>query len=133
MNPFIKPLGRNSESGQEAPGGRWRAPAGLGPPQGPSGAALNRLPARASHRPSVLPPPGADRARGQLNRDQGLGVLFLRKRITYTLVMGLLIQTVSAMIVVNTTLMSTLHAKDDEVEAIGNEEVVIEEALGKAG
>ena len=60
-------------------------------------------------------------------------MLFLRKRITYTLVMGLLIQTVSAMIVVNTTLMSILHAKDDEVEAIGNEEVVIEEALGKAG
>lgn len=33
---------------------RWRASAGLGPPQGPSGAALNRLSARvgcASHRP----------------------------------------------------------------------------------
>ena len=68
-------------------------------------------------------------------------MLFLRKRITYTLVMGLLIQTVSAMIVVNTTLMSilhaendVLHAENDEVAAIGNEEVVIEEqALGKAG
>ena len=82
-----------------------------------------------------------------LNRGQGLGVLFLRKRITYTLVMGLLIQTVSAMIVVNTTLMSiwhaendvlhaendVLHAENDEVAAIGNEEVVIGEALGKAG
>ena len=76
---------------------------------------------------------GLKRYINELNRDQGLGVLFLRKRITYTLVMGLLIQTVSAMIVVNTTLMSILHAKDDEVEAIGNEEVVIEEALGKAG
>ena len=76
---------------------------------------------------------GLKRYTNELNRDQGLGVLFLRKRITYTLVMGLLIQTVSAMIVINTTLMSILHAKDDEVEAIGNEEVVIEEALGKAG
>ena len=76
---------------------------------------------------------GLKRYINELNRDQGLGVLFLRKRITYTLVMGLLIQTVSAMIVVNTTLMSILHAENDEVAAIGNEEVVIEEALGKAG
>jgi len=90
---------------------------------------------------------GLKRYINELNRDQGLGVLFLRKRITYTLVMGLLIQTVSAMIVVNTTLMSiwhaendvlhaendVLHAENDEVAAIGNEEVVIGEALGKAG
>ena len=87
---------------------------------------------------------GLKRYTNELNRDQGLGVLFLRKRITYTLVMGLLIQTVSAMIVVNTTLMSILHAENDvendvlhaenaEVAAIGNEEVVIEEAHGKAG
>ena len=83
---------------------------------------------------------GLKRYINELNRDQGLGVLFLRKRITYTLVMGLLIQTVSAMIVVNTTLMSIWHAENDvlhaenaEVAAIGNEEVVIGEALGKAG
>ena len=51
---------------REAPGGRWRASAGLGPPQGPSGAALNRLSARAgcaSRRPSVLPSPGQQQQR----------------------------------------------------------------------
>ena len=61
-----------------------------------------------------------------------VGVLFLRKRITYTLVIGLMIQTVSAMIVINTTLMSILHAKADASSAISAEQAVIEEALGKA-
>jgi hypothetical protein len=57
-----------------------------------------------------------DRSRyiNELNRDQGLGFLLLRKKITFTLVVGLLIQTVSAMIVVNTTLMSLLKVGDDE-------------------
>jgi len=71
-----------------------------------------------------------------------VGVLFLRKRITYTLVIGLMIQTVSAMIVINTTLMSILHSAEDEVSAISAESSVIEEQLessvieeqlGKAG
>ena len=62
-----------------------------------------------------------------------VGVLFLRKRITYTLVIGLMIQTVSAMIVINTTVMSIVHSEAEEVSAIGAEEAVIEEALGKAG
>ena len=52
----------------------------------------------------------------------------MRKRITYTLVMGMLIQTVSAMVVINTTLMSILHAEKDEEAAIVGEETVIEEA-----
>ena len=76
---------------------------------------------------------GVKRYVNELNRDQGLGVLFLRKRITYTLVMGLMIQTVSAMIVINTTLMSILHAKADASPAISAEQAVIEEAVGKAG
>ena len=61
---------------------------------------------------------GLKRYINELNRDQGLGILFLRKRITYTLVMGMLIQTVSAMVVINTTLMSILHAENDEEAAI---------------
>ena len=51
---------------REAPGGRWRASAGLGPPQGPSGAALHRLSARAgcaSRRPGVLPSLGQQQQR----------------------------------------------------------------------
>ena len=51
---------------REAPGGRRRASAGLGPPQGPPGAALHRLLARAgcaSRRPSVLPSPGQQQQR----------------------------------------------------------------------
>ena len=51
---------------REAPGGRWRASAGLGPPQGPSGAALHRLSGRvgcASRRPGVLPSPGQQQQR----------------------------------------------------------------------
>ena len=71
---------------------------------------------------------GVKRYVNELNRDQGLGVLFLRKRITYTLVMGLMIQTVSAMIVINTTLMSILHAENDEEAAIVGEETAIEKA-----
>ena len=74
---------------------------------------------------------GLKRYINELNRDQGLGILFLRKRITYTLVMGMLIQTVSAMVVINTTLMSILHAEKDEEAAIVGEETAIEEALGK--
>ena len=57
----------------------------------------------------------------------------MRKRITYTLVMGMLIQTVSAMVVINTTLMSIVHAERDEEAAIVDEETVIEQALGKGG
>ena len=72
---------------------------------------------------------GLKRYINELNRDQGLGILFLRKRITYTLVMGMLIQTVSAMVVINTTLMSILHAEKDEEAAIGGEEAAIEQAL----
>ena len=48
---------------------------------------------------------GLERYINALNKNQGLGFLVLRKRITFTLVMGLLIQTVSAMPVV-ITLMS---------------------------
>ena len=51
---------------REAPGGRWRASAGLVPPQGPPGAALHRLSARAgcaSRRPGVLPSPGQQQQR----------------------------------------------------------------------
>ena len=76
---------------------------------------------------------GLKRYINELNRDQGLGILFLRKRITYTLVMGMLIQTVSAMVVINTTLMSILHAEKGEEAAIVDEETVIEQALGKGG
>ena len=53
----------------------------------------------------------------------------MRKRITYTLVMGMLIQTVSAMVVINTTLMSIVHAEKDEVVAVGGEEAAFEQAL----
>ena len=51
---------------REAPGGRWRASAGLVPPQGPPGAALHRLSARAgcaSRRPGVLPSLGQQQQR----------------------------------------------------------------------
>jgi hypothetical protein len=48
---------------------------------------------------------GLKRYINEQNRDQGLGFLLLRKRITFTFVLGLLIQTVGAMPVV-ITLMS---------------------------
>ena len=64
----------------------------------------------------------------ELNRDQGLGVLILKKRITFTLVMGMLIQTVSAMVVINTTLQSVLHDTEEEIAAVTAEESVIEAA-----
>ena len=48
-----------------------------------------------------------------MNKDQGLGFLVLRKRITFTLVTGLLIQTVSGMVVISTTLMSIATGKTD--------------------
>ena len=50
----------------------------------------------------------------ELNKNQGLGFLVLRKRITSTLVMGLLIQTVSAMPVV-ITLMTIATVDGDDV------------------
>ena len=65
---------------------------------------------------------------GELNRDQGLGVLILKKRITFTLVMGMLIQTVSAMVVINTTLQSVLHDTEEEIAAVAAEGSVIEAA-----
>ena len=71
---------------------------------------------------------GLKRYINELNRDQGLGILFLRKRITYTLVMGMLIQTVSAMVVINTTLQSVLHDTEEEIAAVTAEESVIEAA-----
>ena len=58
---------------------------------------------------------GLNRYINELNKNQGLGFLVLRKRITFTLVMGLLIQTVSAMLVVSTTLVS-IATVDGEVE-----------------
>ena len=64
----------------------------------------------------------------ELNRDQGLGVLILKKRITFTLVMGMLIQTVSAMVVINTTLQSVLHDTEEEIAAVTAEESVIDAA-----
>ena len=39
--------------------------------------------------------------------------MLLRKRITFTLVMGLLIQAVSAMLVINTTLLSIVTVNED--------------------
>eukprot|EP01043_Picozoa_sp_COSAG02_P042707 COSAG02_NODE_3652_length_6414_cov_10.240222_1_plen_452_part_00 len=65
----------------------------------------------------------------ELNKNQGMGVLVLKKRITFALVMGLMIQSVSAMIVINTTLMSILHAGQEGLAAVGVEESVIEVAL----
>ena len=66
---------------------------------------------------------------GDMNRDQGLGVLILKKRITtFTLVMGMLIQTVSAMVVINTTLQTVLHDTEEEIAAVTAEESVIEAA-----
>eukprot|EP01046_Picozoa_sp_COSAG06_P031761 COSAG06_NODE_3120_length_5826_cov_11.100928_2_plen_462_part_00 len=56
---------------------------------------------------------GLNRYINELNKNQGLGFLLLRKRITFTLVMGLLIQTVSAMLVINTTLLSIVTVKED--------------------
>ena len=50
----------------------------------------------------------------ELNKNQGLGFLVLRKRITFTLVMALLVQTVSAMPVV-ITLMSIATGDQHEV------------------
>ena len=43
-----------------------------------------------------------------LNR-RSLGFVFLRKKITFTLVMGLMVQTISGMVVFNTTMLSLLH------------------------
>jgi hypothetical protein len=42
----------------------------------------------------------------------------LRKRITFTLVTGLLIQTVSAMLVINTTLMSIATVEGEEEQGL---------------
>ena len=56
---------------------------------------------------------GLSRYINELNKNQGLGFLVLRKRITFTLVMGLLIQTVSAMLVINTALMSIVTVDGD--------------------
>ena len=56
---------------------------------------------------------GLERYINALNKNQGLGFLVLRKRITFTLVMGLLIQTVSAMLVINTALMSIVTVDGD--------------------
>ena len=56
----------------------------------------------------------------ELNKNQGLGFLILRKRITSTLVMGLLTQTVSAaMLVVSSTLMSIATVEGEEEQDIG--------------
>ena len=54
----------------------------------------------------------------ELNKNQGLGFLVLRKRVTSTLVMGLLIQTVSGVILVSTTLMSIATVEGEEEQAL---------------
>ena len=67
------------------------------------------------HRIEVL-----ERYTSKLNKAQGLGFLVLRKRITSTLVMGLLTQTVSAaMLVVSSTLMSIATVEGEEEQDIG--------------
>ena len=62
----------------------------------------------------------------ELNKNQGLGFLVARKRITFTLVMGLLIQTVSAMLVVSSTLMSIATVEGEEEQEIVKEDQAIE-------
>jgi hypothetical protein len=76
----------------------------------------------------------------ELNKNQGLGFLVLRKRITFTLVMGLLIQTVSAMIVVSSTLMSiaTVEVVEEEDLKEDKQELVdclqvLQQGLGLPG
>ena len=55
-------------------------------------------------------------------------MLILKKRITFTLVMGMLIQTVSAMVVINTTLQTVLHDTEEEIAAVTAEDSAIEAA-----
>jgi hypothetical protein len=62
---------------------------------------------------------GLKRYANELNKDQGLGFLVLGKRMTRTLVLGLLIQTVSGMIVVSTTLVSIATVEGTEGRASG--------------
>jgi hypothetical protein len=58
---------------------------------------------------------GLNRYINELNKNQGLGFLVLRKRITFTLVLALMIQTVSGLIVINTTMISfaTVEGKEE--------------------
>ena len=69
----------------------------------------------------------------ELNKNQGLGFLVLRKRITFTLVMGLLIQTVSAMLVINTTLMSILTVEGEEKQALSVDQQELADCLQSQG
>ena len=65
---------------------------------------------------------GLKRCSNELNRDQGLGFILLRKRVTFTLVIGLMIQTGSATIVLNGFLLSL--TKGEEAHAVTDEEAI---------
>ena len=65
---------------------------------------------------------GLKRYSNELNRDQGLGFILLRKRVTFTLVIGLMIQTGSATIVLNGFLLSL--TKGEEAHAVTDEEAI---------
>eukprot|EP01046_Picozoa_sp_COSAG06_P031876 COSAG06_NODE_3141_length_5786_cov_31.010902_1_plen_434_part_00 len=67
---------------------------------------------------------GLKRYINELNRDQGLGFILLRKRVTFTLVVGLMIQTVSGMIVLNGFLLSLTKVEGEEEQAITEEEAI---------
>eukprot|EP01046_Picozoa_sp_COSAG06_P036734 COSAG06_NODE_4079_length_4595_cov_8.002669_3_plen_107_part_00 len=67
---------------------------------------------------------GLKRYINELNRDQGLGFILLRKRVTFTLVVGLLIQTASGMIVLNGFLLSLTKVEGEEEQAITEEEAI---------
>ena len=56
----------------------------------------------------------------ELNKDQGLGLLVLGKQMIRTLVLGLLIQTVSGMIMVSAPLVSIAKVEEKE-EQVGGE------------
>ena len=68
---------------------------------------------------------GLKRCSNELNRDQGLGFILLRKRVTFTLVIGLMIQTGSATIVLNGFLLSLTKVEgEEEQQAITDEEAI---------
>ena len=64
----------------------------------------------------------------ELNKNQGLGFLVLQKRITFMQVMGLLIQTVSAMPVV-ITLMTIATVDGDVDEDVTGDTQELEDCL----
>ena len=77
--------------------------------------------------------PTATRYINELNKDQGLGFLVLRKRITFTLVMGLMIQTVSVMVVISTTLMSIATVESEEKQTLEVDAQELMDCLQKHG